>query len=332
MKRFNIATFIRELSGEVALVTWTLYKLMIPALIVVKVLQELGALESLSQLLAPLMSLVGLPESMGIVWATTIMTNFYAGMAVFFELARSENLTVAQVTVLSTILLVSHSLPVEARIAQRAGVRLAITLFIRLGGAFLFGFLLHHIYSIGGFLQQQNELVWESVASDPSLQAWLLLQLKSLLIIPFIVAALLGLLKILGLLGVDRLLNLLLAPFLRLMGIGREAISLTVVGVTLGLSFGGGLLIREAERGHVSRRDIFSSITMLGLCHSLIEDTLLMMLMGAHLSGILWLRVAFTLVIMAMLSYWLRRTDDEFIDRWLINRHLSPGSGTAGTN
>ncbi|MEH6588727.1 MAG: nucleoside recognition domain-containing protein [Halioglobus sp.] len=332
MKRLNITVFIRELGHEVALVTWTLYKLMIPALIVVKLLQEMGALEYLSHFLAPLMSLLGLPESMGIVWATTIMTNFYAGMAVFFELARSESLTVAQVTVLSTVLLVSHGLPVEARIAQRAGVRLAVTLVTRLGGAFLFGFILHHIYSAGGFLEQHSELAWEPVAIDSSLRAWLLTQLKSLLVIPLIVAALLGLLKILGLLGVDKLLNFLLAPFLRLMGIGREAITLTVVGVTLGLSFGGGLLIREAERGHISRRDVFASITMLGLCHSLIEDTLLMMLMGAHLSGILWLRIVFTLLIMALLSFWLRRVDDEFIDRWLINRHLAPASDSDGTN
>ena len=83
---------------------------------------------------------------------------------------------------------------------------------------------------------------------------------------------------------------------------------------------GGGLLIREAEVGYVSRRDIFASLTMLALCHSLIEDTLLVMLLGAHISGVLWMRIAFTLVVLAIITRWLSYRSDEFVDRWLFNR------------
>jgi spore maturation protein SpmB len=131
--------FCRELASEIYLVTWTLYKLMIPALLVVKLLQEMGALAYLNWVVSPLMSLVGLPESMGIVWTTTIVTNIYAGMLVFYDLAQPETLSVAQVTVLCTLMLVCHGLPVEARIAQRAGVRLNITLLMLLLGAHVSG-------------------------------------------------------------------------------------------------------------------------------------------------------------------------------------------------
>ena len=320
MPRPTLKQFFRELGSEIYLVTWTLYKLMIPTILVVKLLQEMGALAYLSWLLSPLMTLVGLPESMGIVWATTIMTNLYAGMLVFFDVAQSETLTVAQVTVLCTILLVCHGLPVEARIAQRAGIKLGVTLLIRIGGALLFGWLLHRIYSAGDFLQQANEVAWEPSVVDSSLQAWAMAQLQSLLMILVIIALLLTLLKFLRLVGVERLLEVILAPILRLMGIGREATTLTVVGMTLGISIGGGLLIREAEQGHISRRDIFASLTMLGLCHSLIEDTLLMMLLGAHVSGIIWLRVLFTLVILALITRALNRRSDSFVERWLFNR------------
>jgi len=50
---------------------------------------------------------------------------------------------------------------------------------------------------------------------------------------------------------------------------------LAIVGITLGVSFGGGLLINEAKRGHISPRDIFVAMMLLNLLHSLIEDTLL---------------------------------------------------------
>jgi len=322
MHRPTPKQFFRELASEIYFVTWTLYKVMIPTLIVVKLLEELGILVYLSWLLSPLMALVGLPESMGIVWTATIMTNLYAGMLVFFDLAQSETLSVAQVTVLCSIMLISHGLPVEARIAQRAGIRMAVTLLIRIGGALLFGWLLHRIYSAGGFLQQENSVVWEPVLVDTSLQAWAATQLQSLLMILVIIAALLSVLKALRLIGIDRFLESLLAPFLRLMGIGREATTLTVVGMTLGLAIGGGLLIREAEQGHISRRDIFASMTMLALFHSLIEDTLLMMLLGAHISGVIWLRLLFTMLTLAIITSWLKRRSDRFMDRWLFNRSM----------
>ena len=79
--------FAAELAREIYFVTWTLYKLMIPTVLVVKLLEEMGALVYLSWLLSPLMTLMGLPESMGIVWATAMVTNLYAGMVVFFDLA-----------------------------------------------------------------------------------------------------------------------------------------------------------------------------------------------------------------------------------------------------
>jgi len=323
MQRTTAKQFFRELISEIYFVTWTLYKVMVPTLLIVKLLQELGLLVYLSDLLSPAMTLLGLPESMGIVWAATIMTNLYAGMLVFFDLAQSETLSVAQVTVLCTIMLVAHGLPVEARIAQRAGIRLAVTLLIRLGGALLFGWILNNIYSAGNFLQQANEIAWEPAVVDTSLQAWVISQVQSLLMILLIIAALLTAMKCLRLVGIDRLLGMLLAPFLRLLGIGREATTLTVVGMTLGLAIGGGLLIREAERGQLSRRDIFASMTMLALFHSLIEDTLLMLLLGAHGSGIIWLRLLFTMLTLALITRWLNRRSDNFMDRWLFNGNMA---------
>ena len=319
MSRPTHKQFFRDLGAEIYLVTWSLYKLMIPTILVVKLLEELGALVYLSWTLSPLMTLVGLPESMGIVWATTIVAGVYPGMLLFFDVSQAESLTVAQVTVLCTMLLISHGLPVEARIAQKAGIRLSITLFIRIGGAVLFGWLIHQIYSAGDFLQQANDLAWEPGVVDDSLQGWAVSQIESLAMILVVIAGLLTVLKILRLVGVERLLEIVLSPFLRVMGIGREATTITIVGMTLGISFGGGLLIHEAEQGHVSRRDIFASLTMLALCHGLIEDTLLMLLLGAHMSGVFWLRILFTLVLLALITRWLNRRSDSFVERWLFN-------------
>lgn len=323
-----VAHTLTELIGEIYAVCYTLFKLMIPVIIVVKILEEMGAIPFISQLLEPLMSLVGLPDSMGLVWTTTVLTNIYAGMLLFFQLAPQENLSVAQVTVLSGLMLMAHGLPVEVRIVQQAGVRFITALLIRLVGALVFGMLLHYLYSWGGWLQQPIELLWTPPTVDSSLVAWTLSQLESLAMIVVVVSALLSLLRFLRFIHVERLMIWLLKPVLKLLGIGPQATSLTIIGITLGLSFGGGLLIREAQTGHINKRDIFSALCLLALCHSLIEDTLLVLFMGADISGVLWLRLLFSLLFVAVMSRWLARTSDSFQQRFLVRSISGSASAT----
>lgn len=90
------------------------------------------------------------------------------------------------------------------------------------------------------------------------------------------------------------------------------------MGVTLGLAFGGGLLIKEAQSGKISKRDIFAAITLLGFFHSVIEDTLLVMLIGAHLSGILWFRLIFAMVMTWLMVKFMDNTSKEFQQRHLV--------------
>ena len=55
-------------------ITYELFRIMIPTLIIVKILQELGFVDILNNLLSPLMFLVGLPEEIGIVVTTTTVS------------------------------------------------------------------------------------------------------------------------------------------------------------------------------------------------------------------------------------------------------------------
>lgn len=323
LRSFLTAT-LPDLAKEIYGVCATLFKLMIPIIIVVKVLEELGAIPLISRLLEPLMTLVGLPEAMGLVWTANLLSNMYAGMLVFYQLAPEHPLTVAQVTVLCGMMLIAHSLPVEVRIVQKAGVRLLVALTLRLGGALLFGILLHQLYRWGGWLQQPVELAWTPPLVDNSWSGWLLGQLQSLAVIVLIISTLISLLRLLRWLHIERLMIWLLQPVMRLLGIGAQATSLTIIGITLGLAFGGGLLIREAQSGHISRRDVFAALCLLSLCHSLIEDTLLVLLLGADLSGVLWARLLFSLVFVMLMTRWLDRTSDAFQARFLFQPDTQP--------
>jgi hypothetical protein len=60
-----------------------------------------------------------------------------------------------------------------------------------------------------------------------------------------------------------------------------------IVGQLLGITYGASILIREADRGALSREDILFVGTFLMICHAIIEDVLLFVLLGAN-----WLVIA----------------------------------------
>ncbi|MGR4069277.1 nucleoside recognition domain-containing protein [Billgrantia sp. C5P2] len=312
-----------KLLREAWTVYWTLLKVMVPALLIVKALEMLGMTELLGQWLAPLMAPLGLPEPLSLVWAATLLTNIYTGLVIFFEVTRDTPLTVAQVTVLGVLMAVGHSLPIEGAVARMAGVPWWLTVLLRAGGAWLLGWLLHLSYSWGGWLQHANHVVWQPSAQEATLVAWLQGQATTLATIFVVIFALMSLLRLLHWLGVERLIHKLLYPLLRLLGIGPAAANITVIGITLGLTFGAGLLLREAHSGRLTPRDIVLTLCFLGLCHSLIEDTLLIMLMGADLSGLLWARLGFALVVIAMLARlpWLKRAQ---LPAWMFAQRSVP--------
>ena len=131
---------------------------------------------------------------------------------------------------------------------------------------------------------------------------WALVQIQTLTIIFFVILALITSLKLFRLLGIERLLHLLLNPFLRLLGVSQAAANTIVIGAMLGLSFGAGLLIQESRTEKLSPRDALLAVSFLGLCHSLIEDTLLILLLGADLSAVLWARLLFAFLVIGVLS------------------------------
>lgn len=298
---------------EAVQVYWHLLKIMIPALLIVKLLQAFGAIDWLGAQLAPAMSLVGLPALLGVVWATTLLTNIFAGLLIFSELSSSMSLTIEQVTVLGTMMLIGHSIPIEGAVARRAGVPWAVTIALRVGGALLLGTILHHTYSGLNIYQKPANISIRYEVLDDSLGSWLYSQFTALGLIFLVILALIIFLKVLKFIGLEKVIHILLVPILRVLGIGHAAANITVIGVALGLSYGAGLLIRDLDKGIMTRRDGYLALCLLGLLHSLIEDTVLIMAMGAEISGIFWARIVFSITIIAILARFIKLRDDNGI-------------------
>lgn len=308
----------RQLVDDALRTSCELFKIIVPISIATRFLQQWGIIDQLGVLLAPVMELVGLPGQLGFVWATAMITTIYGGLVVFASLAPTLELTVAQVTVLGCMILVAHGLPVELRIAQKSGSRLRTMAAIRIGGALLLGWLLNQTYQMTGTLQQPNRALWQPDSVAPTWSGWLVAELRTMAIIFIIIFILMVLMFILKKEGIHDLMTRILEPVLSLLGIGREAAPVAIIGMTIGISYGGGMIIREARAGHLTQQDVFCSVALMGLCHSIFLDTLLLMVVGAHVSGIFWGRVLFSLVAIFLLARLINSIPCAAFERYFV--------------
>lgn len=317
----SITSSLIKVFHDACRVSLDLFKIMVPVIIVVKILQELDLIRYFAIPLGPAMEAVGLPAEMGLVWATAMLNNLYTAIIVFLSLVKDTPITTAQATVLCTMMLVAHNLPVELKIAQRCGPRLIFQAVSRFGSAILLGWLLNIGFRRLGLLQGPVKILIERDAqghtADESLIFWAAGEARNLLSVFLIILGLLVLMKVLRRLRIIDVVSRVLRPLLGTIGIGPKATAITVIGLTMGIAYGGGLIIHEARSGEIGREDIFYSLTLMGISHSFIEDTLLMVTIGGHLSGLLCARFAFSLIVVALLVRICGHLTKPFCDRFL---------------
>jgi len=291
---FKIATDIKEICIP-------LYKILIPFVFIIKVLEISGAIEFTAKILEPLMSFVGLTPELGLVFVTAFLINIYAALVLFVNILPGIDVSVAEITILTTMILVAHNLPIECTICKAAGISVIYTASLRLISAFALGFILKLIYFNFGFLTETFQTFFTVKPPPENNWYWFLDQFTTLVYIFFLVCLMATVLEVLKIIGVEKLFEKVFMPPLRLFGIQKEAMNIIIVGMFIGIQFGGGMLIKEVKKGTIDKQSIFLSVSLLNLLHAMIEDTILMALVGGHISGILIARVIFSLV----LSYFI---------------------------
>lgn len=300
-----------------------LFKILIPISILIKILQETGGINYVSNFFDPLMQLMGLPGEMGIVWASAIFGNLYGGLLAFYSLQATVSLTVAQVTILMTALLIAHSFLMEVVVVYKAGLKWIPIVLFRLGMAVVVGIFLNFFYSATNLLQEPaSQIMTLSAPADQSITAWIINELKNYISIALIILALIMVLEILKRIGLIAKLNKLLEPILNFIGMTSKIVPLTIIGLTLGLAYGGALIIDETRATSISKKDIFYSLLLMSLFHSIIEDTMLVASAGGNWSGIVLFRFVFAFITTAILIRITRNWDDAKMDKYFTRKNF----------
>ena len=287
---------------ETTKIFWILFKVILPVVIVIRALELIGAIPFLAKFLEPLTSFIGIDGSLGLVWMAAILVNIYAGLAAFASLQAIFDYSVAETTILGLIILIAHSLPIEVAIAKKSRISWIFNLSFRFINAIVAGKILNLIFTKYELFNEPNQSVLQVPNELVSNFEWATLQIQNFFIIFLIIFFIISTINILKVLGVwSLIINIMKIP-LSYLGMSEKVANIILIGLTLGISFGGGFLIEESKKNNISKKDILLSLSFLSLCHSIIEDTILILLLGSHISGILFFRFIYTVIIILLMK------------------------------
>jgi hypothetical protein len=210
-------------------------------------------------------------------------------------------------------------------ITQKAGVKAGAALLFRLISGFIAGIILFQIYHLFNIYQNSPTGIDKIVmiSENANWGSWALGELKNYALVFCYITGLIIIIDILKRLGFIDKINRWFYPVLKFLGIGKEVIPITVIGMTLGLAYGGGLIINEVQQTKLSRRNVCYAIMLMSLFHSVIEDSLLMVSIGARFSGVLFFRFFFTIIIMYFFVKITEKWSEKRMARWFYAKKQS---------
>ena len=71
-------------------------------------------------------------------------------------------------------------------------------------------------------------------------------------------------------------------PIMKRLSLSNQAAFPLMAGLFFGIVFGSGVIISFAKDGSLTKRDLMLVLVFLGVCHSVIEDTLIFIALGAN--------------------------------------------------
>lgn len=115
-------------------------------------------------------------------------------------------------------------------------------------------------------------------------------------------AIIIPLMVVLALLTDTRLLDRgvgFIQPVLQRLNLSNRVAFPLLAGLFLGIVFGSGVIISYANDGTLTKRDLILVLVFLGICHSIIEDTLIFAALGANW----WVLISCRFVLAALATF-----------------------------
>ena len=91
----------------------------------------------------------------------------------------------------------------------------------------------------------------------------------------------------------------LLKPLMKRLNLSNRAAFPLLAGFFLGIVIGSGVIIAFAREGSLTKRDLMLVLVFLGICHSIIEDTVVFVALGANW----WVLISARFLLAALVAF-----------------------------
>jgi Fe2+ transport system protein B len=263
---------------------WML-KILVPISLLTSLLAWSGWINRLDFILEPVMGVIGLPPMATLPLIAGLLTGPYGAIAAMALLP----LTTDQMTLIAIFMLISHNLIQEGVIQNKSGLPFLKATLSRLIASIttvmVASWFLDHKTATSA-LTDAPVIIQAPFFS--MLKTWttatLILSGKILVIIVTLMITL-EIMKNYNL--IDRIVRVM-APVLKVLGLGKQTGLLWLTAATFGLTYGAAVIVAEAKEGNLSKDELERLHLSIGINHSMIEDPLLFLSLGL---GIFWLCV-----------------------------------------
>lgn len=121
---------------------WLLTKIIIPVSCLITIMNYYGIMERIASFFTPAMSLTGLPGEAAIALSLGFFANFYAALGMITSMSLSPQ----QMTIMALMLGICHELPVETIVCTHTGLKIPVSIVLRVTTALAAGVALNFIY------------------------------------------------------------------------------------------------------------------------------------------------------------------------------------------
>ena len=305
--KFNIKSSVKTALPAAAKICLWMIEVTAGVSFAIFLLKYFGVLQWLSVYLEPLFKHFGLPGAASLAWVSGYFVNCYSAIAAGVTMG----LNVRQMTILAVMALCAHNMPIEVAVQKKTGTSAVMMIVVRTISAIVMGLILNLVLPDWGSAAQTEAAT--AVSSEPfwtQFLAWLVGMLKLALKMTCIIFTLNILQQIIADSGAVEPMSRALSPVMKVFGLPTNCAFFWVVANIIGLAYGGAAMMKEAESGKLSQRDIDLVNLHVGVSHSNLEDLLLFSLAG----GVWWV-ILFSRWMLSAVIVWIARAVYAISDR-----------------
>ncbi len=276
-----------------------------PVYTVVTFLKYTPVLGEFARFMAPLMKFFRLPGEAAMALILGNFINIYASLGAITAL----QITGSQLTVLSLMILISHSQILETAVFFQIKAKWWLLWLIRLVVSFLAGAGLavlivprsEYSVQVADFSLLHQQFVFR-----PALAGWARGLASTGIKMLLVLVGIFILLELAREYGVLEKVLRALRRGIGFMGYSSEAGMPWLAGNVFGIVFGAGLIVESVKAGGLTPKQVTLVATFLALCHGLFEDTAIFIVLGANIFWIVVPRIVLAVLVTWILNRVLR--------------------------